>query len=141
MKEAPERASSSVRSRVERILGLSPSNWKLSKKIGSAKFPIIDIVVVLFLRISRVKIVYTPHDIYSFKIKSNNNLVKLMYKSCNYIIVHNKANKDLLINEASIPDNKISVVAHGNYNHFLHSETFLFYILWLMVSIVILNIS
>jgi D-inositol-3-phosphate glycosyltransferase len=86
------------------------------------EFPIIDIVIFLFLRIYRVKIVYTPHDIYSFKMKSNNNLVKVMYKFCNCIIVHNKANKDLLINEAFIPDNKIRVVAHGNYNHFLSSE-------------------
>jgi glycosyltransferase involved in cell wall biosynthesis len=83
------------------------------------ELPVIDFINFLIFKLSGIKIVYTPHDIYSFKTNKNKRLATLMYKLCNRIIVHNQPNKDLLISECNIADYKIKVVPHGNYNLYL----------------------
>lgn len=86
------------------------------------ELPEIDCIIFLLLRIFGIKIVFTPHDFYSFKGKRNNKFLTFMYKICNCLIVHNKANKNLLMNKYLILGDKIKIVEHGNYNYFLDSD-------------------
>ena len=83
------------------------------------ELPLVDLAIFVLLKISRIKIVYTPHDIYSFKFKYNNKLLSIFYRLSNIIVVHNLANKDLLIKQFNISPDKIKIVIHGNYNPFL----------------------
>lgn len=82
--------------------------------------PAIDCFIFLLLKMFSVKIIFTPHDIYSLKNKMNNAFLQLMYQLCTIIIVHNEANKYLLVKQCRIQENKIRIIAHGNYNYFLN---------------------
>jgi len=80
--------------------------------------PEFDLAIFAILKLLRRKIVFTPHNIYSFK-KQNMSVIALLYRLSNIIIVHNGANKDMLIRDFKIDPNKIHIIKHGNYNYFL----------------------
>ncbi|MFA5119236.1 MAG: glycosyltransferase family 4 protein [Candidatus Omnitrophota bacterium] len=82
-------------------------------------FPEVDVVFFLILRLSRISVIFTPHDIYSLKNKKNNLYLYILYRFSNCIIVHNKSNKDILTKSLGIVETKIRIIAHGNYNYFL----------------------
>jgi glycosyltransferase involved in cell wall biosynthesis len=63
--------------------------------------------------------VYTPHDILPFKYIGLSIPVFLTYKLSDALIVHNKKNKDDLINHFGLKEQKISIIPHGNYNYLL----------------------
>lgn len=86
------------------------------------EFPIADLAFFILLKLSGVKIIYTPHDIFSFKSNKYHKFSMFMYKFCNCIIAQNESNKRFLINRCLIPGKKIKIVVHGNYNRFLDSE-------------------
>ncbi len=83
------------------------------------EFPAVDCIFFTILRLSGIKIICTPHDIYSFKGKSDNKFLKIMYKLSHVIIVQNLTNRALLINGLGINREKIKIIPHGNYNYFL----------------------
>lgn len=85
------------------------------------ELPEVDFFIFMLLKMSGVKIVFTPHDIYSFKNRGN-KFLSMMYRLSNYIIVHNSANRDLLINTFKARAKKIKIVVHGNYNYFVNSK-------------------
>jgi len=86
------------------------------------ELPLVDVVVFSLLRAMRIKIVFTPHDIYSFKPDKNIRLQYLLYKLSDVVVVHNSANKTLLIKELKLSSDKIEILLHGNYNYFLNSN-------------------
>ncbi len=85
------------------------------------ELPEIDFFIFLLLKISGVRIVFTPHDICSFKNRGN-TFLSMMYRLSNYVIVHNLTNRDLLINMFKIKAEKIKIVIHGNYNYFINPK-------------------
>lgn len=81
----------------------------------------LEVFVVWLLKLNRLKIVVTIHDVESFSKKNNERLSKYFYKKVNAIIVHNKASYDVLLNYLEsielyeIAINKCYIVHHGSY--------------------------
>ncbi len=85
------------------------------------ELPEVDLLVFSIIKIFKRKIIFTPHDIHSFK-SSGNKIMDTLYHLSDHIVVHNKANQDLLIKDLGINQNKISVIPHGNYDYFLKNN-------------------
>lgn len=83
------------------------------------ELPPLDYIIFLILKAWKIKIVFTPHDIYSFKPKETAKVRNLLYKTSDIIIVHNQSNRDQLVNEFAFPEEKVRIVEHGNYNYFI----------------------
>ena len=74
----------------------------------------------LFLRLVGIKSVYTVHDVSPLnKSKINNLLNIIIYKSANILIVHSGKNKEMLLEKVSLNPDKIRIVPHGNFNHYV----------------------
>lgn len=109
------------------IVGTVKSLWQIkSEKIKVVHFQIfaisfLEVFVVWLLKLNRLKIVVTIHDVESFSKKNNERLSKYFYKKVDAAIVHNKASYDVLLNylksiklyEKAI--NKCHIVHHGSY--------------------------
>lgn len=73
-----------------------------------------------FLRMVGIKIVYTVHDISPLNKSKFNSLVNIVaYKSANVLIVHSTKNKEMLLERVSLNPEKIKVIPHGNFNHYV----------------------
>ena len=103
---------------------------KLYKYIKKNKFDVVhfqflrrvetESLFFLFLRLVGIKLVYTVHDVSPLnKSKLNSILNIVAYKSANILIVHSAKNKQMLLDRVSLNPEKIKVVPHGNFNHYL----------------------
>ena len=86
------------------------------------ELPSADLILFILLRMSGVKIVYTPHDLSSFKSKGNGMFLKMLFNLSHAIVAHNLVNETTLIRKYGIKKRKIKIVPHGNYNVFLKSN-------------------
>lgn len=84
------------------------------------ELPMVDVMIFFILKISKAHIIFTPHDIRSFKPGKSAIFQNLLYKLSDVIIVHNAANKNLLIEEFDLSGKDIEIILHGNYNYFLN---------------------
>jgi len=84
------------------------------------EFPIIDLMIMALLKMIGRTIIYTPHDLipnkqYYFK----QNITNWIYSISDEIIVHKKINKEYLLKQDRINQNKINVIPHGGYEYFV----------------------
>lgn len=117
-------------SRVKKGLAYVRGNWQtflyvLRNKIPVVHFqllelPIVDVWFFILFRIFGVKIVYTPHDIHSFKYQTSLLLTRILFALSDRLTVHNHANHELLCAEFKVPGKKIRQIQQGNYNAFLN---------------------
>ena len=76
--------------------------------------PAADFLLFVLFKISGVKIVYTPHDIHSFKYQTSMILTKMLFALSDILIVHNEPNRELLVKEFGVPEAKIRKIQQGN---------------------------
>ncbi|MCU4177465.1 glycosyltransferase family 4 protein [Carboxylicivirga sp. N1Y90] len=82
-------------------------------------FSLHNFISLLLLKVFRLSVVVTIHDIDSFHGKSFKFIEKLSYNLINGVIVHNKESYDsLIIKSYKLPH--ISVIPHGNYRPFVN---------------------
>jgi glycosyltransferase involved in cell wall biosynthesis len=71
------------------------------------------------LGITRIKLAFTVHDVLPL---NRSNLDKffniLVYKASDVLFVHSVKNKQDLLKQAKIEQNKIKIVPHGNFDHY-----------------------
>jgi hypothetical protein len=80
----------------------------------------VESLFFFFLRIVGIKIVYTVHDVSPLnKSRLNSLLSIIVYKSSNILFVHSVKNKQMLLEKVSLSPEKIKVVPHGNFNHYV----------------------
>jgi len=80
----------------------------------------LESIFFLILRLLGVNLVHTVHDVSPLdKNKLDHLFNVLVYKSANILIVHSTNNKQLLLSKVKINPEKIKVVPHGNFDHFL----------------------
>lgn len=80
----------------------------------------LESIFFLFLRVIGVNLVHTVHDVSPLDKNKLDHLFNLIvYKSANILIVHSINNKQLLLNKVIINPEKIKVVPHGNFDHYL----------------------
>jgi D-inositol-3-phosphate glycosyltransferase len=107
------------------ILGLAKSFFFILNRrfkivhLQILEIPLADFLFASCLRLVGVKIVHTPHDIYSFKSSKEIFLRRKLYQSSNILFVHNVANKKQLMEDFGISSEQIRQVIHGNYEYFL----------------------
>ncbi len=85
------------------------------------ELPPVDAVLFMILKLCGKKIVFTPHDIKSFK-GWGSRALGFMYAVSDQIIVHNADNVTSLTRDFSIDERKIKVIHHGNYKYFLNGN-------------------
>jgi glycosyltransferase involved in cell wall biosynthesis len=74
----------------------------------------IDFIFLLYLKISRINVIYTAHNLIPHEsAKSARVRYKLYYKYVTKIIVHTKESKQKLVEYFSLPSDKINVIPHG----------------------------
>jgi glycosyltransferase involved in cell wall biosynthesis len=80
-------------------------------------------IFFLFLRLTGTNLVYTVHDVSPLKKNKLNSLLNiLIYKSAKVLIVHSAKNKQMLLDRVSLNPEKIKIVPHGNFNHYVSAE-------------------
>lgn len=86
------------------------------------RYYLIDRVLLpLFARAMRHKVVLTVHNVNARKRDNNDNLynritLKILYSLCNHLIVHTEKSKQELADQFKVNLSKISVVQHGMNN-------------------------
>ena len=80
----------------------------------------VESLFFFFLRMVGIKLVYTVHDVSPLnKSKLNSLLNVVAYKSANVLIVHSAKNKEMLLETVSLSPEKIKVIPHGNFDHYV----------------------
>jgi len=80
-------------------------------------------VFMLLLRLLRVRIVLTAHNVLPHeKSKFDYSLMSFAYKSSNIIIVHSSFIKKKLLGSFNVPESKIKIIPHGNFDTYLPSK-------------------
>ena len=75
------------------------------------------------LRLLRLNLVYTAHDVLPPEKKKLDTLIKrLVYTSAKVIIVHSDYLKRMLVKRFGVPAGKISIVPHGNFDNYLPEQ-------------------
>ncbi len=78
---------------------------------------------VAFLKMMGIRIVYTAHNIVPHEGTSLDRWLKaLVYRSAHAIIVHSNYIKKALLEAFPMPADKIHVIPHGNFDHYLPKE-------------------
>ena len=80
-------------------------------------FYVEGIIISLFARSLRKKVVYTVHDVLPHDRNTliNRIIFGLIYRSQNILIAHTRYIKERLINEFRIPEKKVHIIKHGVY--------------------------
>ena len=79
-----------------------------------------DIIFLLFLKLTGIKIVYTAHNILPHeRTMVDFYLYKLVYLASNKIIVHSDYIKNKLLLTFNISEKKVEVIPHGNFDIYL----------------------
>jgi len=79
-----------------------------------------DIIFLLFLKLTGIKIVYTAHNILPHeRTMVDFYLYKLVYFISNEIIVHSEFIKNKLVNAFKVSPKKVNVIHHGNFDIYL----------------------
>ena len=80
----------------------------------------VETFFLLFLRLAGIRLVYTAHNILPHESSKIDRFLKyIVYKSSHGIIVHSAFIKDALLKSFKVDPNKIHVVPHGNFDHYL----------------------
>ena len=80
----------------------------------------VETFFLLLLRLSGVRLVYTAHNILPHESSRIDRLLKyIVYKSSHGIIVHSSFIKEALLKSFDVDADKIHVVPHGNFDHYL----------------------
>lgn len=80
----------------------------------------VETFYLLFLRLAGIRLVYTAHNILPHESSKIDRFLKyIVYKSSHGIIVHSAFIKDALLKAFNVDPNKIHVVPHGNFDHYL----------------------
>ena len=86
------------------------------------ELPVIDLLLFIAFRLAGKKIVFTPHDIVSFKFGENQKILSLLFKFSHAVIAHNQSNVKMLTEKFPESAHKIHTIQQGNYNDYLHPE-------------------
>ncbi|OGX25447.1 MAG: hypothetical protein A3D10_09525 [Omnitrophica WOR_2 bacterium RIFCSPHIGHO2_02_FULL_48_11] len=86
----------------------------------SFAFPTVDALFLMWLKLWRIKIVYSPHDIAALKANTGIEVIGHLLDLADVLVVHSVANKVFLIKEFDIEHDRIRVIQQGNYNAFLN---------------------
>lgn len=79
-----------------------------------------DPILFYILSLFNIRLIYTAHNILPHnRFKNDFRLFNLVYKSAAKIIVHSAYIKAKLLSMFNIDSNKIEVIPHGNFNHYL----------------------
>jgi glycosyltransferase involved in cell wall biosynthesis len=85
------------------------------KRLGSLMFPL--------MRLFGINIVFTAHNVLPHENNRIDYFLRLMvYKSAKYIIVHSNYMRNKLAQGFNIKREKIRVIPHGNFDHYLPEE-------------------
>ncbi|MFQ5629330.1 MAG: glycosyltransferase family 4 protein [bacterium] len=83
----------------------------------------IESLFFALLRILRINLVYTAHDVFPPEKKRLDFLIKsLVYRSAKVIIVHSGFLKGMIVDTFGIDGEKIKIVPHGNFDHYLPEQ-------------------
>lgn len=78
---------------------------------------------IAFLRMMGLRIVYTAHNIVPHEAAKIDRWLKaLVYKSAHAIVVHSNYVKAALLDAFPMPDEKVHVIPHGNFDHYLPAQ-------------------
>ena len=81
------------------------------------RFERIESVLMVFLKMTGVRLVHTAHNVFPHERKSGDHFVKAMiYRSSTQILVHSETVKRRLAQAFGISVKKISVIPHGNFD-------------------------
>ena len=84
-----------------------------------------ELFMIILFRLSRVKIVYTIHNVNLLHRKMrfyHRFLLKMCYKLTHQLIIHSQAGKTEIIDIFNINPDKITVIPHGDYSFFMHDS-------------------
>ncbi len=84
-----------------------------------------ELFMILMFRFTGVKIIYTIHNVNLLHKQMKFYhlfLLKLSYILTHNIIIHSKAGKFEIIDLFNISEDKITIIPHGNYDFFTHSN-------------------
>lgn len=80
----------------------------------------VESLFYVLLRLVRVKVVYTAHDIFPLEGTRRDFFIRyLVYKASRRIFVHSEYNRHLLMEHFNIKPGKIKIIPHGNFDHYL----------------------
>ncbi len=78
---------------------------------------------IAFLRLMGLRIVYTAHNIVPHEAAwIDRGLKALVYKSAHAVVVHSNYVKQALLEAFPMPQEKVHVIPHGNFDHYLPAK-------------------
>ncbi len=78
---------------------------------------------IAFLRMMGIRIVYTAHNIVPHEAAKIDRWLKaLVYRSAHAIVVHSNYVKKALLEAFPMPEEKVHVIPHGNFDHYLPAK-------------------
>lgn len=103
--------------------------WRLIALLAAGKphivhiqahtWPIMDAFLIILLRLLRMTVVFTAHDVLPHRVGLfDRRAFEWIYRVSNKIIVHADRNRDVLLSQFGIDRRKVEVIPHGNYSFF-----------------------
>lgn len=82
-----------------------------------------DIFFMMFLRLLRIKVVYTAHNIFPHDSKKYDFIFNyLLYKTASKIIIHSETTRKILLTTFKVRTSKLNVIPHGNFDMYINSD-------------------
>lgn len=121
------------KNKVVAVLEYGSSLLNIAKTIRKGNFDIVHVQTFknakfemeLYYRLKKYfkKFVYTVHNVLPHEVNPEEwKLYKKFYEFCDELIVHNYSSQKCLMENFSVPENKISVIAHGTYQTYMSSR-------------------
>lgn len=83
----------------------------------------IETFLILLLRIFRVNVIFTAHNVLPHEnTKKDYFFRNIIYQSARGIIVHSQYIKNKLTNAFDLDPDKVAIIPHGNFDHYLPDE-------------------
>ena len=101
-----------------------------SKKIKCVHFQsvnLIEIVFIMLLKVFRIKVIYTVHNVMPLhrKLKGYHKILyHWIYKLCDQVVIHTRKGKGEIIRYFKVAPNKVNIIFHGNYKFFIPQTRF-----------------
>lgn len=111
------------------LLGLGRAGWNMFRHnihlahIHYYHFLPFDYLFLRWLKLMNKKIVITAHDVIPFDAKeSDKPWLQRLYSLADGIIVHAQANRQVMLDNFTVPDSKIHVIPMGPYLYFADQQ-------------------
>ena len=85
----------------------------------------VEAVFLLLLRLTGIRLVFTAHNILPHEaVRADRILRSIIFRSVHVIIVHSSYVKQSLLEAFAMPEEKVKIVPHGNFDHYLPKESY-----------------